>query len=151
MSNVTEVHELGGLTEEDNSKELSSAEKALKVTDYGSRFFVLGQVGAVIVVMTSLHPFFALYNIPAAIMLTLTIVWDLWESASKSAKKMIALVSLAAAVVIQVNSIGKFILPEVTDPELAYMATITMVGGAIGHLIMIVAAIQGLKAVKYMD
>lgn len=151
MSNVTEVNELGGLTEEDNSKELSSAEKALKVNDYGSRFFVLGQVGAVIVVMTSLHPFFALYNIPAAIMLTLTIVWDLWESASKSAKKMIALVSLAAAVVIQINSIGKFILPEVTDPELAYMATLTMVGGAIGHLIMIIAAIQGLKAVKYMD
>lgn len=148
MSNVTEVNELG---EADNTKELSPAEKALKVTDYGGKFFILGQVGAVIVVMTSLHPFFALYNIPAAIMLTLTIVWDLWESASKSAKKMIALVSLAAAVVIQINSIGKFILPEVTDPELAYMATITMVGGAIGHLIMIIAAIQGLKAVKYMD
>jgi hypothetical protein len=151
MSNVTEVNELGELSEVGNTKELSSAEKALKVTDYGSRFFVLGQVGAVIVAMTSLHPFFALYNIPAAIMLTLTIVWDLWESASKSAKKMIALVSLAAGVIIQVNSIGKFILPEVVDPEMAYMASITMTGGAIGHLIMIIAAIQGLKAVKYMD
>ena len=148
MSNVTEV---SVLSEAGNTKELSPAEKALKVTDYGSRFFVLGQVGAVIVAMTSLHPFFAIYNIPAAIMLALTIVWDLWESASKSAKKMIALVSLAAGVVIQVNSIGKFILPEVVDPEMAYMASITMTGGAIGHLIMIIAAIQGLKAVKYMD
>ncbi|MBL4584554.1 MAG: hypothetical protein JKX83_08055 [Pseudomonadales bacterium] len=148
MSNVTEVNELSEAIEE---KELSAEQKALNVANYGSRFFILGQVGAVIVVMTSLHPFFAIYNIPAAIMLTLTIVWDVWESASKSAKKMIALASLGTGIVIQINSLGKFILPEVVDPELAYMATLTMTGGAIGHLIMIIAAIQGLKAVKYMD
>ncbi|MBV1876961.1 MAG: hypothetical protein KUG79_04900 [Pseudomonadales bacterium] len=131
--------------------ELSDTEKALNVANYGSRFFILGQVGAVIVAMTSLHPFFAIYNIPAAVVLTLTIVWDLWKSASKQAKRIMALVTLAAGVVIQINSIGKFILPEVADPGMAYMGAITMTGGAIGHLIIIIAAIQGLKAVKYMD
>ena len=151
MSNVTEVNELNQASEKNEEKELTAAQRELKVTDYGSRFFVLGQVGAVIVMMTSLHPFFALYNIPAAIMLTLTIVWDVWETASKSVKKMIAFAALAAGVVIQINSLGKFILPEVTDPDMAYIATITMLGGAVGHLIMIIAAIQGLKAVKYMD
>lgn len=130
--------------------ELSPAEKALNVANFGSRFFVLGQVGAVIIVMTSLHPFFAIYNIPAAIVLTLTIVWDVWESASKSVKRIIALVTLAAGIVIQVNHLGKFILPEV-DPEMAHMAAFTTVGAAVGHLIIIIAAIQGLKAVKYMD
>ena len=62
-----------------------------------------------------------------------------------------ALLTLLMAIIIQVNSVGRFITPQVSDPNLAYMAAITMVSGAVGHVIILIGAIQGIMAVRLMD
>ena len=122
-------------------------QKMLAVQFLSNRFFIMGQVGAVIMLITSLQPFFAAYNIPAAIALLITITWDFWRGASKGAKSVMAYTVLLLGLWVLVNTFAHIVMPA--DPH-SIAGILALTGGGIAQLLLIIGGLMGVMAAREM-
>ena len=143
---------------------MEALQHRLEYAFLSQRFFIFGQIGAAIVLLTSLEPFFAAYNIPAIIVLAITITWDLWRGAGKTVRTVLAAIVLLIGLWILINTIGQFVMPISEEEILALFAAgdmggaiehmvigvIQVIGGAVGQLPMLIAGLFGIMAARKM-
>jgi hypothetical protein len=110
------------------------------------------------ILLTTIRPFFAPYHLTALVALNLSIVWDFRGDASRRARKVMCYIVLVLALWLAVNTFmwfgGGGITPsalediESTSPMSrdAVRGTIAMLAGAVGHLLLVAGAINGLRA-----
>lgn len=135
---------------------LTPEEIAIARNKHGERYVIMSQVGALMVMMTSISPFFAANHVPAVLILTMSIVYERWTSASKGQKRLLAYGSLLCVFFIGFNSLlGWFIPPEPVEAAFPLMPTFvsaeqTITFGYIGHWVAMFGAFQALSEIRLM-
>ena len=124
------------------------------------RFFIFVHAGAAIILLTTIRPFFAPYHLTALVALNVSIVWDFRQDASKRARYVMAGIVLVLALWILGNTLAWFYGGGITPSALediegtsllsseAVRATIAMLAGAVGHLLLVAGAVGGLRAAR---
>ena len=110
-----------------------------------TKFFIFAHIGALMMALPTLKPFFGPHHFPAIIILTLTIVYDHWILASKKAKRLLVYPMVLLALWIQLNIINHWVMPEpgLTD------AVIKM--GFVGSILVIVGFASAAREIRLMD
>lgn len=121
---------------------------------YRERYFIMVQAGALMILMTSISPFFAANQIPAILILTMSIVYDRWKSASKGQKRLLAYASLVCIFFIGFNALEGWYLPPALGEEVAPLmpnfisAEQAITFGYIGHWIAMFGVFQALMEAR---
>lgn len=111
---------------------MEAIQKKLGGALLGDRFFIMGQVGAILLLFPSLqfmsHPYFAV----ACIALAITLAWDLWRGRTKSASYIFGGTVLACGIFLLVNTLTMSIVPAAlpeAEETLAGLAALVQGGG----------------------
>ena len=110
-----------------------------------SKFFIFVHIGALMILLPTLKPFFGVHHFPAFIILILSIVYDTWVMASKKAKRLMVYPTMLLALWVGVNTINHWVMPTVPLTELTSMF------GFVGHVLVMVGAFQAIKEIRLMD
>jgi hypothetical protein len=111
-------------------------QKRLEFAFLGSRFWIFAEIGALLVLLTSLKPYFWEYNIPALLVLVAALAWDFWRNAPKAARYGMALLVLVVFMWLTTNSIMAVYFDPIVVPATAHeaeTAVISAVGAAMGN------------------
>lgn len=148
--------------------------RRLEFAFLSQRFWIMGQIGALIVIIVTFRPMFWAYNLPAAGVLIATIVWDLWRNAPKSARYGLCLYILAVFLWLTVNnSMGIFAETWIATPPILHALeaagaalaagdltalavllegtptlVVLLVGATLGSILMLVSGVMGLMACR---
>ena len=136
-------------------KELSPMEKTLAFSALKNRFFIMVQVGAIMILMTSTAPFYAAHAIPAIIITIISILFDKWEGAQIIHRRIIIITILALCFWIAANTVMQWfpVPPEVTEvrfPPITVTPKITLTMGFMGHIIALIGAVEALSGLKLL-
>ena len=125
--------------------ELTPEQKIAVRASLRSRFFIFVHIGALMMAIPTLKPFFGPHNFPAAVILILSIVYDHWLTASKKAKRLMIYPILLASIWVQVNTINHFVMPTpgLTD------AVIKL--GFLGAIMVVVGFASASREIRLMD
>ncbi len=140
-----------GRTEIVARKELNPIEKKMAVAFMGQRLFIFTHIGALMMLITSFHPFFWPHQVPGGIIMILSIVYDLWRGANKNQRRVLLWSMFIANFWVLVNYFGHIFTPTVVNPEEAYRAGQTMTFGMLAHFIIVAGIGQGLMSLRLMD
>jgi len=132
-------------------RELTAIEKQLAVAFMGQRLFILAHVGALMMLITSFRPFFWPHQVPGAIILTLSVVYDLRRGATKNQRRVVLWTMFFVNLWVLVNYFGHIYTPLIISPEEAYRAGQTLTFGMLAHFIVVVGIGQGLMSLRLMD
>lgn len=132
-------------------KEMNPVEKQMAIAFMTQRVFIFTHIGALMVLITSFHPYFWPHQLSGAAVLALSIVYDLWRSANKNQRRMLLYSMLLFNLWILVNYFGKFFTPPILSQEEAYRAGIAMTFGMLGHFIIVAGLTAGLMSLKLMN
>ena len=98
----------------------------------GNRFFIMTQVGAIMLLIASFSPVFPAYLAVAAVALGIAVAWDLWRGRTKLGSYVFAGIILAFFVFLLVNTLTMSIVPAAlheSEATLAGLGGIVMGGG----------------------
>jgi hypothetical protein len=137
-------------------KEATPEEKAEEIQSLRMKFFILTHVGGLMIVFSSIHPFFAAHQIPAFIILTSAAIFDRWKSARKGQKRILAYVCLLAAFFIGFNALYGWFTPiDIADaapprfPVPTFISSeLTLTFGYIGHMIVMFGVFMALQEIR---
>ena len=120
-------------------------------------FLVMGVVGAIMALGSSLKPLFLAHFLPALIILICVLVFFLWRGASKVVKMTLAIISLLLCPWLVVNAVTQIYIPAIQDVDLSvvvegdwsvliphFMIGSTLLLGAVGGLIIFIGSIFGI-------
>jgi hypothetical protein len=133
---------------------LTPEEKAAEIQSLRMKFFIFTQLGGLMILMSSISPFFAANQIPGIIILTASMIYDNWKSASKLQKRLLVYSSLLSALFIGLNALNKWFVPaELVDKTSKLFPTfitseMTLTFGYIGHMIVLIGIFQALSEIR---
>lgn len=110
-----------------------------------AKFFIFVQTGGLMILLTSIKPFFGFHHFPALIILALSIVYDRWSNASKKARRSIVYSILLLGLWVGSNLISNWI--EATPP----LTEVARKLGIVGHVLIMVGVFQAAKEIRLMD
>ncbi|MBU4319316.1 MAG: hypothetical protein KKF30_18815 [Proteobacteria bacterium] len=110
-----------------------------------SKFFIFVHIGALMIMLPTITPFFGVHLFPALIILILSVVYDTWITASKKAKRLMVYPTLLLGLWVGMNTINHWIMPT---PPLTDMVRMF---GFLGHVLVMVGAFQAIKEIRLMD
>jgi len=134
--------------------QLTPEEKASEIQSLRLKFFIFTQLGGLMILMSSIHPFFAANQIPGIIILTASMVYDRWKNAGKLQKRIMAYSILLSAFWIGFNALNKWYVPDVlTDTSSTMFPTfitseLTLTFGYIGHMIVLFGFFQAVSEIR---
>lgn len=118
---------------------------------------IMGVVGAIMALGSSLKPFFLAHFLPALIILICVLVFFLWRGAGKVVKIPLAIISLLLGLWLVANAVTRIYMPPIPDVKWSVvvggdwdaMITLFQIGstlllGAVGGLIVFVGSIFGI-------
>ena len=124
-------------------------------------FLVMGVVGAIMALGSSLKPLFLAHFLPALIILICVLVFFLWRGASKVVKMTLAIISLLLCPWLVVNAVTQIYIPAIQDVDLSvvvegdwsvliphFMIGSTLLLGAVGGLIIFIGSIFGIMSAR---
>lgn len=124
-------------------------------------FLVMGVVGAIMALGSSLKPLFLAHFLPALIILICVLVFFLWRGASKVVKMTLAIISLLLCPWLVVNAVTQIYIPAIQDVDLSvvvegdwsvliphFMIGSTLLLGAVGGLIIFIGSIFGIVSAR---
>ncbi len=132
-------------------RELTPVEKQMAIAFLGQRVFIFTHIGALMMLITSFHPYFWPHQLAGGIVLILSIVYDLRRSANKNQRRALLWSMFLFNFWVLVNYIGKIFTPPVLSPDQAYRAGQTMTFGMLAHFIIVAGLTAGLMSLKLMD
>lgn len=132
-------------------KELNPMEKMMAMAFTRQRSGIFTQLGALILLVTSFNPYFWPHQVTGLIILGLSITLDVWRSANKKQRRIILWTMLVVNEIIFVNFLGRFLMPSVITPEMAYRVGNIITFGVLAHIIMLFGIGQGLLSLRFMD
>ncbi len=124
---------------------VSSEQKIFTRSSLRAKFYIFVQVGGLMILLTSIKPFFGAHNFPALVILILSIVYDRWGNASKKVKRMIVYPILLLGLWIGSNLISHWVVPTPPLTEVARKF------GIVGHVLIMVGVFQATKEIRLMD
>ncbi|MGB2798610.1 MAG: hypothetical protein WBC55_11095 [Dehalococcoidia bacterium] len=120
-------------------------------------FLIMGVVGAIMALGSSLKPLFLAHFLPALIILICVLVFFLWRGAGKGVKMTLAIVSLLLGPWLVVNAVTQIYIPAIQDVDISvvvegdwsvliphFMIGSTLLLGAVGGLIIFIGSIFGI-------
>ena len=120
-------------------------------------FLIMGVVGAIMALGSSLKPLFLAHFLPALIILICVLVFFLWRGASKGVKMTLAIVSLLLGPWLVVNAVTQIYIPAIQDVDISvvvegdwsvliphFMIGSTLLLGAVGGIIIFIGSIFGI-------
>jgi len=137
-------------------RELTLEEKVEEIQALRMKFFILTHVGGLMIILSSIHPFFAANQIPGGIILLTSAVFDRWRSASKGQKRLLAYTCLLAALFIGFNALYGWYVPiDIADasapkfPVPTFISgELTLTFGYVGHMIVMFGVFMGLQEIR---
>lgn len=124
-------------------------------------FLIMGVVGAIMALGSSLKPLFLAHFLPALIILICVLVFFLWRGASKVVKMTLAIISLLLCPWLVVNAVTQIYIPAIQDVDLSvvvegdwsvliphFMIGSTLLLGAVGGLIIFIGSIFGIMSAR---
>lgn len=140
---------------------MAGLQHQLEYAFLSQRFFTFGQIGGLLVVLTSFEPFFAPYNLLGLAAVLAVITWDLWRSAGKGVRTVLASIVLLAGIILAVLVIGEVVHP-VTEEQVGadfqtavplgvqtmIIGAVARVGAAIGQVFLILGGLFGVLAAR---
>jgi len=137
-------------------KELTPEEKAEEIQALRMKFFMFTQIGGLMIIFSSFHPFFAANQIPGGIILMTSFVYDRWKSATKGQKRLLAYSCLLAAFFIGFNALNGWYVPaDIANawkppfPVPTFITSeLTLTLGYIGHMIVMIGVFMGLQEIR---
>lgn len=140
---------------------MAGMQHQLEYAFLSQRFFTFGQIGGLLVVLTSFDPFFAPYNLLGLVSVLAVITWDLWRSAGKGVRSVLAWIVLLAGLTLAVLVIGEFVHPVTADQvsadfqtsvpagvETMIIGAVARVGAALGQVFLIIGGLFGVLAAR---
>ena len=124
---------------------LTPEQKLSAMSMLRSRFFIFAHIGGLMIALATFKPFFGAHNIPAGIILVLSIVYDHWITASKKAKRLIVYPMLLLSIWIQVNTLHSFVMPTPALTDAAIKL------GFIGAILVVVGFVSASREIRLMD
>ncbi len=120
-------------------------------------FLIMGVVGAIMALGSSLKPLFIAHFLPALIILICVLVFFLWRGAGKGVKMTLAIVSLLLGPWLVVNAVTQIYIPAIQDVDISvvvegdwsvliphFMIGSTLLLGAVGGIIIFIGSIFGI-------
>lgn len=124
---------------------LTPDQKHFTRTTLRAKFFIFVQIGGLMILLTTLKPFFGVHHFPALVILILSIIYDNWLTASKKAKRLIVYPILFLGLWVGSNLISHWV---VATPPLTEVARLF---GIVGHVLIMVGVFQATKEIRIMD
>ena len=118
------------------------------------KYYTMTQVGGLMILMSSIHPFHAANHLPALFILTACVIYERRKDASLRTRRILVWGSLAAALWIGLNALNKWVLPPpLGDTSLTLVPTFisaeqTVTFGYIGHIIVMVGLIHAFRDIR---
>ena len=122
-------------------------------------FLIMGVVGAIMALGSSLKPLFLAHFLPALIILICVLVFFLWRGAGKGVKMTLAIVSLLLGPWLVVNAVTQIYIPAIQDVDISvvvegdwsvliphFMIGSTLLLGAVGGIIIFIGSIFGIAS-----
>jgi hypothetical protein len=110
-----------------------------------SKFFIFVHIGALMIMLPTLKPFFGVHHFPGLIILILSVVYDTWIMASKKAKRLMVYPTMLLGIWVGMNTINHWVMPTVPLTDMARMF------GFVGHVLVLVGAFQAVKEIRLMS
>jgi hypothetical protein len=110
-----------------------------------SRFFIFVQIGALMIMLPTLKPFFGVHHFPGVIILILSAVYDTWITASKNAKRLMFYPIMLLGLWVGINTINHWVMPTPPLSEVARMF------GIVGHVLVLMGVFHAVKEIRLMD
>ncbi len=140
---------------------MTAMQHQLEYAFLSQRFFTFGQIGGLLVVLTSFDPFFAPFNLLGLASVLAVITWDLWRSAGKGVRTVLAGIVLVSGIVLAVLVIGELVHP-VTEEQVGtafgssvpagvktmIIGAVARLGAAIGQIFLILGGLFGVLAAR---
>ena len=124
-------------------------------------FLIMGVVGAIMALGSSLKPLFLAHFLPALIILICVLVFFLWRGAGKVVKMTLAIISLLLCPWLVANAVTQIYIPAIQDVDLSvvvegdwsvliphFMIGSTLLLGAVGGLIIFIGSIFGIVSAR---
>jgi len=140
---------------------MAGLQHQLEYAFLSQRFFTFGQIGGLLVVLTSFQPYFAPYNLLGLAAVLAVITWDLWRSAGKGVRSILAWVVLLSGIVLAVLVIGELVHPVTAEQvgadfqtavpkgvETMIIGAVARVGAAVGQIFIIIGGLFGVLAAR---
>lgn len=150
---------------------MEALQKRLEAAFLGERFFIIGMVGAIILLLTSFKcpEFFWQYNAAAWLGIIVSLTWGLWRNIPRSVKYLCSAIMLLVFAWLMYNTLAVFYalpavqmppLPElavedlgalmISDPqalaELMVLPLLALVGGAVSSVLFLVGGLSGIMS-----
>ena len=124
---------------------LTPEQKIAAISTLRTRFFIFAHIGALMMALATLKPFFGAHNIPAGIILVLTVIYDHRITATKKFKRLLVYPMLLLSIWVQVNTLHGFVMPTpaLTDAALKL--------GFIGAILVVVGFVSALREIRLTD
>jgi hypothetical protein len=110
-----------------------------------SKFFIFVHIGALMIMLPTLKPFFGVHHFPGLIILILSVVYDTWITASKKAKRLMVYPTMLLAIWVGVNTINHWVMPSEPLTDTARLF------GLVGHVLVLVGVFQAQKEIRLMS
>ena len=124
-------------------------------------FLIMGVVGSIMALGSSLKPLFLAHFLPALIILICVLAFFLWRGASKVVKMTLAIISLLLCPWLVINAVTQIYIPAIQDVDLSvvvegdwsvliphFMIGSTLLLGAVGGLIIFIGSIFGIVSAR---
>jgi len=137
-----------------SASELTPEELAAERQAYRIKYYTLTQVGGLMILVSSIHPFYAANQLPGIFILTASVIYEQRKNAAMLTRRILLWGSLVAALWIGFNALNKWYLPpELVDTSSTLVPTFitaqqTVTFGYIGHFIVLIALIQGFRDLR---
>jgi len=134
--------------------ELTPEEVAAERQAFRIKYYTMAHVGGLMILMSSIHPFYAANQIPGIFILTASVIYDRRKNASKLTRRILVWGSLVAAFFIGFNALNKWYLPpEHVETSSRLVPTFitaqqTVTFGYIGHIIVLIGLIQAFRDMR---
>jgi len=118
------------------------------------RYYTLAQIGGLMILMSSIHPFYPANHLPAIFILTASAIYDRRKDASRMLQRILVWGSTACALWIGSNALNKWFLPpELLDTTSTFLPTFisgeqTVTFGYIGHVIALIGLLNGFQDMR---
>lgn len=132
-------------------RELNPVEKQLAFALLGQRVFIFTHIGALIMLVTSFHPYFWPHQLSGGAVMILSIVYDLWRSANRNQRRALLWSMFLFNLWVLINYLGRIVTPPVLVAEEAYRAGQTLTFGMLAHFIIVAGLTAGLMSLKLMN
>ncbi len=135
-------------------KELSVAEKAVAMGMVKNRFFIMVHIGGFMILLTAVSPLYAAHMIPATLMTVLAVVFEKYSGTQVIHRRIMVIIVLLLSIWIGANTTFQWFpvpaeVTAITFPPVTVTPKMTLSFGFVGHVIVLVAAIEALCGLKY--